>query len=79
VYIENMLNVVTPEWPKDELEWILATSWNHGLKSYRIGALERADRWMSLALKVVQFTGDEYLAHMKDIYQDVMKQRYHKV
>lgn len=65
-----------PDWPKVELSWLLATSWNFGIKYYKQFSLNTAERWLSLALRAAERTSDVSCDQMRQVYSDVLKMRY---
>jgi hypothetical protein len=64
------------DWPKDEMSWLLATSWNFGVKYYKQFSLNTAERWLSLALRAAERTSDVSCEHMRQVYSEVLKMRY---
>lgn len=42
-------------WPEDEVEWLMATSWNNGVFFYRATDFAKAEAWMSLSMSFSKY------------------------
>ena len=76
-YVEQAVKVASERtYPKDELDWLVAECWNSGVKNYRLDKLILAERWMSLALRLVEKNESVHSEQMRKVYSEVMRQRY---
>eukprot|EP00435_Cladocopium_sp_Y103_P034221 s1754_g8.t2 len=59
---EGILNILggsgnskDPQYPKEEVKWLVATAWNTGAQFFRMQQYKWAERWMSKALALAKF------------------------
>ena len=63
-------------YPREEIEWLLALCWNNGVKNYRLDKLVWAERWMSVAMCLVEKSESAHSEQMRKVYSEVLRQRY---
>lgn len=60
-------------WPDDEVEWLMATSWNNGVFFYRATDFAKAEAWMSLSMSFSKhLKGKKTNELMEKAYNEVL-------
>lgn len=76
-YVEQAVKVAAERvYPREEVEWLLALCWNNGVKNYRLDKLVWAERWMSVAMRLVEKSESAHSEQMRKVYSEVLRQRY---
>lgn len=76
-FVEQAAKVVDERsYPREETEWLLALCWNNGIKNYHQDKLVWAERWMSVALHLVEQSESAHSEQMRQAYSEVLRLRY---
>eukprot|EP00919_Chromeraceae_sp_WS-2016_P019741 GHVR01046937.1.p4 GENE.GHVR01046937.1~~GHVR01046937.1.p4 ORF type:complete len:135 (+),score=7.05 GHVR01046937.1:3692-4096(+) len=60
----------SPQWPVDEISWLLSTAWNTGVRFYKMHNFEASEKWLSRGLKYLAVCPNQshFKEQMSDLY-----------